>query len=227
MEHVVGRAPVVIDDRDVLERRDLVAHLEDPLEVVDVLDDRDHGAAVRREVLDLLRRGGVVDRHRCRPEQDGRDVGDVELRPVAHHEDDPLAGDDAEGGQRRREATGPVGVVGPGPLAPAVAFLPAERHPVGMGPDGFAKDGCERPAVVHHLLALLSAGRDTRLHGRLRRLRLHRCREAKPPGTCPAVERFGISVTVPPAGRIVARLADQGNGRVFHRALWMNGGELG
>ena len=43
------------------------------------------------EVGDLLRRRGVVDRDRSRPARKHRQVRDVELQPVAQHQDDPVA----------------------------------------------------------------------------------------------------------------------------------------
>ena len=70
----------IVDDRDVTQRGQLAAHLEEALEEPDVLDDRDRRLAVPDEVLHLLRRRGVVDRDRRRAEQQHGGVGDVELR---------------------------------------------------------------------------------------------------------------------------------------------------
>ena len=73
-----------------------MAHLEEALEEVDVLDDRELGVAVSGEVLDLFGRRGVVDRDRRRAEQERGDVGDVELGTVAQHEHDAVAVPDAQ-----------------------------------------------------------------------------------------------------------------------------------
>ena len=64
------------------------------------------------------------------PRSSDRDVGHVELGPVAHHEHDPVAPADAQAPEARGEAGGPLGVVGPGPVPPGVAVLPAQRDAV-------------------------------------------------------------------------------------------------
>ena len=112
----------IVDDRDVTQRGQLAAHLEEPLEEPDVLDDRDRRLAVPGEVLHLLRRRGVVDRDRCRAEQQHGGVGDVELRAVPHHEHDPVAVADTEVAQRGRDPGDAFGVVAPGPLAEPVGI---------------------------------------------------------------------------------------------------------
>src|SRR5437764_104039 len=64
-QDVVGREAVwVIEHDDVSQRRQLGPHLENALEEIDVLDDGEGGVGVRRQVLDLVWRGGVVDRDR-------------------------------------------------------------------------------------------------------------------------------------------------------------------
>ena len=144
VQDAVGGPAVVVDDGDVFEAGQLVAHLEDPLEEAGVFDDGGHGAGVLDQVLDLLRWRRVVDRDRGRTDEQGGDVGDVELGPVAHHQHHPVAALHAQVGERRRDPTGPVGVLGPGPLAPAVAVLPAQRHLVGPGPHGVAEVARDR-----------------------------------------------------------------------------------
>ena len=52
------------------------------------LDDHDRRARVGDHVRDLLGRGGHVDRERRRAERDRRQVGEVELGPVAEHQRD-------------------------------------------------------------------------------------------------------------------------------------------
>ena len=54
--HAVGETVVRrVDHVDLLQRRQLVAHLEEPGEEAGVLDDRHLGAGMAGEVLDLLR----------------------------------------------------------------------------------------------------------------------------------------------------------------------------
>ncbi len=111
------------------------------------------------EILDLVRGRGVVDRDRGRPEEGDRDVGHVELGPVAHHEDDPVAPADAQLLEARGEAGGPLGVVGPGPVPPRVAVLPAQGDGVRAVPDGFGEprgNGLS-PDLAGQLLARHSA----------------------------------------------------------------------
>ena len=87
------------------------------------------------EVLHLLGRGRVVDRDRRRAEQDGGDVGDVELGAVAHHEHDPLAPARPQLAERARDPARPVGVVGPGQLTAS------RRRPSTAVPRGRASPG--------------------------------------------------------------------------------------
>ena len=140
----------IVDDRDVTQRGQLAAHLEEALEEPDVLDDRDRRLAVPDEVLHLLRRRGVVDRDRCRAEQQHRGVGDVELRPVPHHEHDPVAVADTELAQRGRDPGDAFGVVAPGPLAEPVGTReprPMSANAVRPGRRGRRRSGRTAPAA--------------------------------------------------------------------------------
>ena len=80
-----------VEDEDLLEQRELVAHLQDPLEEARVLDDRQLGLGVAGQVLDLLGRRRVVDADRRGPQELRRGVEPVEVGPVAHHQQDALA----------------------------------------------------------------------------------------------------------------------------------------
>ena len=93
-----------------------------------MLDDRHRRARVAGEVPDLVGRRGVVDRDRRRPEQEHRDVGDVELGPVADQHHDAVAGSDPDDLQPGREAGGLVGVVTEGEGANVVAGILPQRH---------------------------------------------------------------------------------------------------
>ncbi len=115
-----------LDQHDRFEGGQRLADLEEPLEERIVLDDGDLGAAVVDEVLDLLGRRGVVDRHRrCAQEQHGQ-IERMELGPVAHHQHDGVALADAEGGETGRQSSGDLGEVGHRPTVPSsTGILPA------------------------------------------------------------------------------------------------------
>ena len=158
--HVVGRDAVgVFHEDDVLEGGELGTHLEEPLEVADVLEDGDLGVAVTGEVLHLLGSGRVVDRDRRRADQQRGHVGDEELGPVAHHEHDPVAPPDAELLEPGRDPARVFGVLGERALLPAVTVLCPQRHRVGPGPDGLEESAGDRLSprllgehLVRHLL---------------------------------------------------------------------------
>ncbi len=153
-----GFARLRVDDREVPKERQLVADGGDPLPVSAVNDAR-HRLAVPGDEGHLFGGGGVVDRHRRRPEQQRGQIDDVELGSVAHHEHDPVAPSDAELAHRPRDPTGPVGVLGPRPSPPPVAGLPAQRDLVRAGGDRVPKPG--RDGVTGHRRGEL-LGRDVR-----------------------------------------------------------------
>ena len=90
--HVVGRlVGGWVDDEDPTQPGKLGSHLQEPLEEPAVLNDRDLRLGVVDEVLQLLGRRRVVDGDRRRPQERGREVGDMELGSVAHHQHHALA----------------------------------------------------------------------------------------------------------------------------------------
>ena len=108
-EVVAGDALGVVQHDDVLEGRELVAHGGEALGEAHVLDDGHPGAAVPREVGDLLGGRRVVDRDGGGAAEDRGEVDDVELGDVPHHQHDAVARADAERPQPRRGAGDPVG----------------------------------------------------------------------------------------------------------------------
>ena len=104
-----------------------------------ILDDRDRRAAVTGQILNLLLGGGVVDGDRRRPEEHHRDVRDMELRTIPHHQHDSVTPRDAQSGQAAGESTGLVGIFGVGHLVPAVADFHAERDLIRQCAHGVTK----------------------------------------------------------------------------------------
>ena len=101
--HVVGNLVVRrVDDEDATQTGKIRAHLQEPLQEPNVLNDRDLRLSVIDEVLQLLRRRRVVDRHRGCPQERRRDVDDMELGPVADHHHHPLSRPQTSGLQTRR-----------------------------------------------------------------------------------------------------------------------------
>ncbi len=135
----------IVDDRDVTQRGQLAAHLEEALEEPDVLDDRERRFAVPDEVLHLFRCRGIVDRDRGRAEQQHRGIGNVELRAVPQHEHDPVAVTDTQVAQRGCEVDDAFPVVAPGPFAEPVGTrdrargLPTQCDLVGVVGDGLGE----------------------------------------------------------------------------------------
>ena len=151
-DHRAGRAIVgIVDDHDVREVGQVVAHRGDPFEVRGVLDDHDLRTRVVQEVSDLVFRRRVVDRDRRAPDEQHRDVGDVELGPVPEQHRHPCAASHAELGQRRRDPGRPVPVLGVRERAVLGTVLPAECDRVRVALDRGqeqAGDGLARHALV-------------------------------------------------------------------------------
>ena len=114
-QHVVvadGPGRVVAHDDDSTQARSVGG--KHPLDVVTLFRHCRDRTAVADEIPDLLRRRGVVDADRgCTGEQ-GTEVGDVELDPVAQHDDDPVTRPHAECAQSAGELRCAIGVVPPG-----------------------------------------------------------------------------------------------------------------
>jgi len=152
-EDVVGcQAVGVPQDAQVLERRELVAHLEERLEEADVLDHPQVRLAMTDEVGDLVRRGRVVDGDRRAPAEVGGHVQDVELRDVAQHEHDPCAPPDPAGLQAAGRGGHPLGVLREGPLAPRVVLVaPPQGDLVAQLACGPHEHGRDRLTLHHGL----------------------------------------------------------------------------
>ena len=151
--HTVGKWPVGrFDHVDPLERRELVADLQDPIQETGVLDDGDAGFGVTCEVLHLLRRRRVVDADRRGAEELGSGVEPVEVGPVAHHQQHLFTRTDVGGLQPGGGSGHLVGELLQRPDVPA-AFVAhrVQRRRCGVGSDEFeevAWDGTARGSGV-------------------------------------------------------------------------------
>ena len=112
---------------------------------VRLLDDRDARAGVADDVADLLGAGGLVDRERRRAERHRREVAEVELGPVAHHQRDRVAARDAEPGEPARERVDALAQLGPGQRDAVVER--ADRDDVRVGGGGAPQRLAERRGV--------------------------------------------------------------------------------
>jgi hypothetical protein len=128
-EHPVGNRRRGHDGHDVLEGRQLAAHLEELVEEACVLHDGHLGPAMAGEVGHLVGGRGVVDRDRGGATEQHGEVGPVELGDVAHHDDHPVVlahtqGPEPGGGPRHL-----LGELVEGELAPlVVGHHPADGH---------------------------------------------------------------------------------------------------
>jgi hypothetical protein len=150
-EHALGprraRHQVVAAQRhDGGQFRELVAHDGEALEEPGVLDHRQLGVAVPGQVGDLVGRGRVVDRHRRRPAEHDRQVDDVELGDVAHHQHDAIAGLDPECPQARGRPGHPVGDVAVRVFDPPVAVPGPQGDACAVVADGLQPAAGERLA---------------------------------------------------------------------------------
>ncbi len=117
-----------LDDHDVLEGGAARLRGLDPIEERR-LGDEHTVARVAQQVLDLLRRRGVVDRERHRAEVHRRDVHEVELGAIREHERHRVAPLHAETGEPGREVSHALGVLAPGDRRRVAQR--AQRHLVG------------------------------------------------------------------------------------------------
>ena len=111
----VARQFGILQQHDVLQGRQRRAHLQEPLQEGIVLDDGNLRLAVVDEVLDLLGRRRVVDRHRRGAEEERGEVERVELGAVLEHEHDRVALADAQTRETRDQACRDLGQLGHGP----------------------------------------------------------------------------------------------------------------
>ena len=114
-----------------------------------VLDDRDLGLGVAGQVLDLLGRRRVVDAHRRGPQELGRGVEPVEVGPVAHHQQHPLARLDARACCRPAAAWATRSAYSAArPLVPRARLLASHRAEQRRGPDGRRRGSRKRCGAV-------------------------------------------------------------------------------
>ena len=156
-EHVDG---VVVDRPDVVELVEAGARLGDPGHVRGVLGDDRAGAGVAQDPGDLLRGGGLVDRHGDRAGEPDRVVDERPLVAGLGDEGDPVPGPDAGRDQALGdgadlvEERGSRDVLPPLPGVPAeddrVAGLPGVRDDVvGEVPGGGDLDRQGRGELTH------------------------------------------------------------------------------
>ena len=107
------------------------------------LGDGDAVAGVREEILDLLRRGRVVDRKRDRTEVERGGIDEIELGPIGQHECDRVAAPDAERGQAAGDPAHPPRVLPIGDRHPGTGR--AKCNLVGALRSGDLKRLAERP----------------------------------------------------------------------------------
>ncbi len=124
-----------LDADDVLDARLAARRLQHRHELL--LADHDGVLRVGEQVGDLLGRGGVVDRERCRAEVQRRGVAEMKLGTIHHHRRDGVPPADAKRRQAGRDPLHALGV-----LAPRDRLRVAGRAQgdlVGAGGDGVLK----------------------------------------------------------------------------------------
>ncbi len=102
----------MIDDDHVLQPGQVVARLQQPLEVL-ALDHGDAGGGVGDDVLDLVGGVGLVDREGRRAERDRGEVDDVELGTVGEHDRERLPARAAPAGAAPRRGRARAGATAP------------------------------------------------------------------------------------------------------------------
>ena len=122
-------APCPLEHDHRLQRRELGPRRQEPLDER-LLDDRHARLGVADDERDLLRRVRRVDRERRRAQRHHREVGDVELRPVAQHQRHAVAARDAALRQPAGERVDAIAQLRPGEAD--LVFLRADRHAVGV-----------------------------------------------------------------------------------------------
>ena len=131
-------AAVTIDDDHVFDLRKVLARRFELLEE-HRLDDRDLALGVGADVLDLLRRGGLVDREGNAAQGHCCEVARDELGPVVEHQGDRVALRNAQ----LRQPTGDL-------VDPLAEIAPADRVRVVLGADC----GVVAEAVDRHVKGL-------------------------------------------------------------------------
>src|SRR5215218_4428254 len=142
----VWRIPV--HDDHVLESVVLDLHCQHAVDE-GLLGEQHAVAGIAHEILDLLRRVGVVDGEAGGAEVHAPRVGEVEFRTVREHHGHGVALADPQRGQTRRHVADPLRVLAPG--AAELVALRAQGGTVGMGLGGL-------PERLAHGLGVQSDG---------------------------------------------------------------------
>jgi hypothetical protein len=123
---IVAQAPWIGVD-DVLEPRTLLAHQEQLVHLLLVLDHREARLRVADDVLHLLLDGVLVEGHRDPAERLRGEHGPVELWPVVAHHRRPVPAGEPERGQAEGDQAGLLDVLGPAVGLPDAEVLLADR----------------------------------------------------------------------------------------------------
>ena len=113
----------LVDHDDVAQRRQPIRQRQDLVDVLLVLGDEHHRAAVAHLVLDLLGRGGRIDAVHDRAERLRGKVGDQPFLAGIRHDGDAITGRHAQRRQAFGRARDQQGVFAPSPLAIEPSFL--------------------------------------------------------------------------------------------------------
>ena len=113
---------------DVAQRRQPIRQRQNLVDVLLVLGDEHHRAAVAHLVLDLLGRGGRVDAVHHRAERLHSKVGDQPFLTGIRHDGDAITGRHAQRRQAFGRTRNEKGVFAPRPLAIEPIFLGPERR---------------------------------------------------------------------------------------------------
>jgi hypothetical protein len=125
-----GEQRRVVDHHDAAQRRQPLRERQDAVDVLLVLGDEQHRAAVAHLILDLLGRCGGVDAVDDGPERLSGEIAHQPLLAGVGHDGDALAGLQPGDRERLRRACHQTGVPHPATLAVEPERLGAERDPV-------------------------------------------------------------------------------------------------
>ena len=140
LDLVVGQQPFVVPEpaRIVVqhdaERRHLLLDLQELVDLLLVLGQRETRAGMLDDIGKLVGHRILVDRHRHAAQRLRRAHRPIESRPVVAHHDQPVAAAKAQIGQARRQQADLGGDMGPVVGLPDAVFLFAIGRPVGAGP---------------------------------------------------------------------------------------------
>jgi hypothetical protein len=135
-------ARVVVHDR--LEPRAPRAHVQELVDLLLVLDDREAGLRVVEDVFHLLLDPVLVERHRHAAERLGGEHRPVELRAVVADDGDLVAATEAEGREPQGDQACVLEVVAPGVGLPDPVVLLPDGDAVAPGPRVLADEPGKR-----------------------------------------------------------------------------------